>query len=461
MNNLPKTKIQTTLSESRSPVVNLLLVVNDILMIGLAVVFSAGIRYLLLPILGGVINWRVILNGMLFFIIFNIFLAWLNGLYPGFGLAAVHEMQKIIYVVSLATVFLGVFLFLQQLGLAYSRSIFIFTWIFSALFMMLGRFALRNRFSRFDWWGVPLVVVGSEDNVEPVIIKMIESRRLGFRPVFYFDPNFRSKAPINDVPAVETKDDLKDIVAQTGIKHVVFTNPIGKDIASEFTWMRDVFPNILFVMDTASFGSLWVRTIDLHGTLVIETNYHLLNQREKTVKRIIDMFLTMLLLLVTWPVFLILALLIRLDTKGPIFYTQKRLGKDGETFDSIKFRTMFNDAEEKLEELLENDPEAALEYEKYHKLANDPRITRVGKFLRRYSLDELPQLFNVVKGDMNLIGPRSYMPSELPVMGDTAKIILKVRPGLTGWWQVMGRNSRPVQKAFATMSITSATGRFG
>ncbi len=441
MNNLPKTKIQTTLSESRSPVVNLLLVVNDILMIGLAVVFSAGIRYLLLPILGGVINWRVILNGMLFFIIFNIFLAWLNGLYPGFGLAAVHEMQKIIYVVSLATVFLGVFLFLQQLGLAYSRSIFIFTWIFSALFMMLGRFALRNRFSRFDWWGVPLVVVGSEDNVEPVIIKMIESRRLGFRPVFYFDPNFRSKAPINDVPAVETKDDLKDIVAQTGIKHVVFTNPIGKDIASEFTWMRDVFPNILFVMDTASFGSLWVRTIDLHGTLVIETNYHLLNQREKTVKRIIDMFLTMLLLLVTWPVFLILALLIRLDTKGPIFYTQKRLGKDGETFDSIKFRTMFNDAEEKLEELLENDPEAALEYDKYHKLANDPRITRVGKFLRRYSLDELPQLFNVVKGDMNLIGPRSYMPSELPVMGDTAKIILKVRPGLTGWWQVMGRNS--------------------
>ena len=217
--------------------------------------------------------------------------------------------------------------------------------------------------------------------------------------------------------------------------------PIGKAIADNFNWMRDVFPNILFVMDTASFGSLWVRTIDLHGTLVIETNYHLLNRREKTVKRVLDMILTVLLLLFTWPVFLILALLIRLDSKGPIFYTQKRLGKNGETFDSIKFRTMFDNAEEKLEELLEDDSDAAAEYEKYHKLANDPRITRVGKFLRRYSLDELPQLFNVVKGDMNLIGPRSYMPSELPVMGDTAKIILKVRPGLTGWWQVMGRNS--------------------
>lgn len=441
MNNSPKTKIQTTLFENRSPVVNLLLVLNDILMISLAVLFSTGIRYLLLPILGGVINWRVIFNGMVFFIIFNIFLAWLNGLYPGFGLAAVHEMQKIIYVVSLATVFLGVFLFLQQLGLAYSRSIFIFTWVFSALFMMLGRFALRNRFSRFDWWGVPLVVVGSEDYAEPVINKMIESRRLGFRPVFYFDPDLQSKATINHVPVVETKDELKDVVEKTGIQHVVFANPIGKAIADNFNWMRDVFPNILFVMDTASFGSLWVRTIDLHGTLVIETNYHLLNQREKTVKRIIDMFLTLLLLLVTWPVFLILALLIRVDSKGPIFYTQKRLGKDGVTFDSIKFRTMFNDAEEKLEELLDSDPEVASEYEKYHKLANDPRITQVGKFLRRYSLDELPQLFNVIEGDMNLIGPRSYMPSELPAMGDYAKIILKVRPGLTGWWQVMGRNS--------------------
>jgi Undecaprenyl-phosphate galactose phosphotransferase WbaP len=441
MDKSPKIKIQTTLSESRNPVVNLLLVVNDILMISLAVVFSAGIRYLLLPLLGGVINWRVILNGMVFFIIFNIFLSWLNGLYPGFGLAAVHEMQKIIYVVSLATVFLGVFLFLQQLGLAYSRSIFIFTWVFSILFMMLGRFALRNRFSRFEWWGVPLVVVGAEGYAQPIIQKMIESRRLGFRPVFYFDPDSQSKAPIDDVPLIETKLELQELVTEAGIQHVVFTNPIDKDSAENFNWMRDVFPNILFVMDTASFGSLWVRTIDLHGTLVIETNYHLLNRREKTVKRIIDMVLTILLLLFTWPIFLVLGLLIRLDTKGPIFYTQKRLGKDGETFDSIKFRTMFDNAEEKLQELLDNDPDASLEYEKYHKLANDPRITRVGKFLRRYSLDELPQLFNVVKGDMNLIGPRSYMPSELPVMGDFAKIILKVRPGLTGWWQVMGRNS--------------------
>jgi lipopolysaccharide/colanic/teichoic acid biosynthesis glycosyltransferase len=146
-------------------------------------------------------------------------------------------------------------------------------------------------------------------------------------------------------------------------------------------------------------------------------------------------------LLFSWPIFLILALLVKLDSKGPILYSQKRLGLGGTTFNSYKFRTMYQNAEEKLVELLANDPEAAKEYAVYHKLANDPRVTRVGRFLRRYSLDEFPQLINALKGDMNLIGPRSYLPRELPDMGQHAQLILKVKPGLTGWWQVMGRNA--------------------
>ncbi len=205
--------------------------------------------------------------------------------------------------------------------------------------------------------------------------------------------------------------------------------------------MRDIFPNILFILDTAPFGSLWVRTIDLHGRLAIETNYHLLNKQEMIIKRVLDMSITLILLLLTFPIFIILALLVRLDSKGPILYRQKRLGKDGETFDSYKFRTMYEKAEERLQELLTNDSQAKAEYEKYHKLSNDPRVTRVGKFFRRYSLDELPQFLNVLKGDMNLIGPRSYLPRELPAMGESARIILKVKPGITGWWQVMGRNA--------------------
>lgn len=435
-----QTKKSTRL-ETRSPIVNTLLILLDIVTISSAVLISAGIRYLLEPIMGGAVNWPLILRGLVFYVIFSILLAWFNGLYPGFGLAAVHEMQKVLYVVSLASVFLGVFLFLQQLALAYSRMIFILTWFLSALFMMLGRFALRNRFSKFKWWGIPMVVVGSQENVSPVIEKLLQSRRLGFRPVFYFDPLQKSTEPIHDIPVLTSKQDLQQVVNQNSIQHVVFTDPIDNILALNFHWIRDVFPNILFVLNTAPFGSLWVRTIDLHGILAIETNYHLLNKRETVIKRILDMFLTLLLLLFTWPIFLVLAILVRVDSKGPIFYTQARLGQDGKIFESFKFRTMYDQADEMLHDLLERDPAAKQEYETYHKLTNDPRVTRVGKVFRRYSLDELPQLFNVLKGDMNLIGPRSYLPRELPTMGKSARIILKVKPGLTGWWQVMGRNA--------------------
>ncbi|MFW5713674.1 MAG: undecaprenyl-phosphate galactose phosphotransferase WbaP [Brevefilum sp.] len=434
-------RFKSKLLENRSPVVIALLILSDIVTISLALVIAAVIRILLTPILGGVVNWELILNGLVFYVLFSLIMAWLNGLYPGFGLAAVHEMQKVLYVVSMASVFLGVFLFLQQLGLAYSRFIFVLTWILSALFMMLGRFAIRNRFSRFEWWGIPMVIVGTAENAAAVIEKFFQNRRLGFRPVFHFDPNHKADQLIHDVPPLENKQALQEVIARTGIQHLVFTDPLEDIDSFNLHWMRDVFPNILFVLNPSPFGSLWVRTIDLHGTLAIETNYHLLNTREIIIKRILDMLLTLILLLFTWPIFILLGILIKVDSKGPILFTQKRLGQNGEVFKSFKFRTMYNNAEEKLQELLANDPEANSEYEKYHKLVNDPRITRLGKLLRRYSLDELPQLLNVIKGDMNLIGPRSYMPRELLAMGAYAKIILKVKPGITGWWQVMGRNA--------------------
>jgi len=439
-------RFQARLLENRNKIIISLLILLDILTISLAVIVSAGIRYLLEPILGGAVNWPLIFNGLIFYVIFNILLAWLNGLYPGFGMASVHEMQKVLYVVTLASVFLGVFLFLQQLALAYSRMIFILTWFLSALSMMLGRFALRNRFSKYAWWGIPIVVVGSKENVTPVIEKLIQNRRLGFRPVFYFDPNLKAADPVHGVSVIKDRQELEKIASGTGIQHVIFTDPVDNILALNFHWVRDVFPNILFVLNTAPFGSLWVRTIDLHGTLAIETNYHLLNKRETIIKRIFDMILTILLLLVTWPVFILLALLVRIDSKGPIFYKQERLGLNGEIFNSLKFRTMYNDAENKLQELLQSDPDASREYEKFHKLVNDPRVTRVGRVLRRYSLDEFPQFINILKGDMNLIGPRSYLPRELPEMGKYAKIILKVKPGITGWWQVMGRNATSFQE---------------
>ncbi len=126
--------------------------------------------------------------------------------------------------------------------------------------------------------------------------------------------------------------------------------------------------------------------------------------------------------------------------KGPLFYTQDRIGKDGKIFKMYKFRSMVVGAEEKLKELLEKDEAAREEYSTYKKLKNDPRVTKVGAFIRKTSLDEFPQFINVLKGELSIVGPRAYMVTEKPEMGDAYETIIKCKPGITGLWQVSGRS---------------------
>ena len=140
------------------------------------------------------------------------------------------------------------------------------------------------------------------------------------------------------------------------------------------------------------------------------------------------------------PVLVLLMLAIKLDSPGPIFFSQDQLGHHARRIRPIKFRTMHVGAEERLAEILAEGGALAQEYARYHKFKDDPRTTRVGKLLRRTSLDELPQLWNVLVGEMSLVGPRPYLPRELPAMGGHEGTILLVRPGLTGLWQVSGRN---------------------
>ena len=126
--------------------------------------------------------------------------------------------------------------------------------------------------------------------------------------------------------------------------------------------------------------------------------------------------------------------------RGPIFYNTKRIGKDGKTFKMYKFRSMVVGADEKLKKYLEENPEAKKEYKKYKKLKNDPRVTKVGNFIRKTSLDEFPQFINVLKGEMSLVGPRPYLPREKEDMSDHFQSIVKCKPGVTGFWQISGRS---------------------
>lgn len=156
-------------------------------------------------------------------------------------------------------------------------------------------------------------------------------------------------------------------------------------------------------------------------------------------KRLVDMVLASLLLLLLAPVLLGLALALRLQG-GAALFAHVRVGRHGTPFHCYKFRTMLPDAERRLQELLARDPEARREWEKDFKLRRDPRVTPFGEFLRRTSIDELPQLWNVLRGDMSLVGPRPVVVAELQRYGNRAALYTSVRPGITGLWQVSGRN---------------------
>lgn len=163
--------------------------------------------------------------------------------------------------------------------------------------------------------------------------------------------------------------------------------------------------------------------------------------RHKPIKRIFDIIFSVLIFLSFFPVFLLIILAVKLSSRGPIFYSHERLGRGGIPFSCYKFRTMYSDSKERLDELLNSSPELRKEWEETFKLKNDPRITPIGKFLRKSSLDELPQFWNVLKGDLSVVGPRPVVLQEMQKhFGEKAIVILSIRPGLTGIWQVSGRN---------------------
>lgn len=157
-------------------------------------------------------------------------------------------------------------------------------------------------------------------------------------------------------------------------------------------------------------------------------------------ERGIELTITALALIFVAPLLAVIALLVRLGDDGPVFYRQERIGRGGQPFNCLKFRTMAVDAEQRLQQLLAHDPQAAAAWSLDHKLKDDPRITPIGAFLRRSSLDELPQLLNVLRGDMSLVGPRPIVASEAARYGIHFRHYCAVRPGLTGLWQVSGRN---------------------
>ncbi|WP_276605488.1 sugar transferase [Thermus caldilimi] len=208
------------------------------------------------------------------------------------------------------------------------------------------------------------------------------------------------------------------------------------------------FPRVL-VVPSGPHGLLWAEVRDLGGVGALEVRQNLLLPGNLLLKRALDLVGGVVLLVPFLLLYPVVALLLRLEDPGPVLYRHLRVGQGGRRFFALKFRTMRQDGEEVLRRHLEANPEAQAEWMRERKLREDPRVLRVGRWLRRLSLDELPQALNVLRGEMSLVGPRPVTEEELERYGEALELYLRVRPGLTGLWQVSGRNGVPYERRVA------------
>jgi Undecaprenyl-phosphate galactose phosphotransferase WbaP len=249
-------------------------------------------------------------------------------------------------------------------------------------------------------------------------------------------------AEVGGVPVVGGLDLAAVLAQRLEIRTAVIAMPEmdATAVLNMIERFGDSYSSVLVIPDLFNLAHFGAPTRYLGGVLGLEVQRQLLHSGPRFAKRAMDIAMVTIGGLCILPVLVAIALLIKLDSKGSAFYMQRRLGQDGVRFKALKFRTMHGDADQRIAHLLEESAELRAEFEQYHKLADDPRITKVGRILRKYSLDELPQLWNVIKGEMSLVGPRPYLEKEIPDMQQKEAIVLRVRPGLTGIWQVTTRN---------------------
>lgn len=418
------------------------LILIDLISIGLSFFLAIAIRELLNPVIHTPLEpikgyWPLILlNVLIIFVIFTF-----QGLYRGYGTVAVVELRDLTQSLLIAYVILAFSAYLVGQGARLSRIVFVLSLVFCLFFVPLLRFMVYNLFSKNKSWGVKVIVIGTYEELQNITSRLSTSRRLGFNPVILLctSPSLEKKT-FQGIPIQTFSNKVCRELSMSGINICFYASKelSGKDpVLNEIC---QIFPTVYYALPESNLSSLWVNVTDLLGRPTLEVRYYLLTPFYNHLKRFIEFVAVALFLLISLPITLILALLIYLEDKGPIFFTQDRLGLNGKTFKLIKFRTMVPDAESILNEYLASNPNAKKEYDEFHKLEKDPRVTKIGGFLRKFSLDEIPQFLNVINGDMNLVGPRAYMVHELDLNDETTQTILRVRPGVTGWWQVMGRN---------------------
>ena len=365
------------------------------------------------------------------------------GLYPGILRPAYEELKRLSLGTSLGFLFLSFLLFLGQQGVTYSRFVMLCSWLLSLAAVPLFRHLCRMRFAGRAWWGYPVLLFSHPKNDRFIIRAFLEDRRCGL----YIAESISLDAGrgSSGLSGASGPDDAT--LRELALRHPGALACIIADALPP----EDIQPLVLrfsrhFKRIVVRLEAQWLRQSSLHVAdfpfgPALTMRQNLLDPARMRLKRCLDLALCLPAGFACLALFPFIALYIRLDTKGPVFFFQRRIGLHGRPFNVIKFRTMVANAPDILSATLEHNPKLRDEWSNGQKLAHDPRMTGAGLFLRRTSLDELPQIINVIRGEMSLVGPRPIVEDEIERYGEAFDLYSRVRPGITGLWQVSGRNA--------------------
>lgn len=348
-------------------------------------------------------------------------------------------------------VFLTIFtiLFIGKQGARFSRGVILGMSILSLFLLPTLRILSKRFIYSLGLMRRKVLIIGAGEAGVMALHALQREKNLGYEVAGFIDDD-RASESIGGYRVHRGEGRIERFIKKCCIHDVVIAKPeIKKERLVELVnKIQHKASSILYIPELTGIAVLGteLRHFFDEQTMVIEIKNNLERKTNYLLKRSFDYLASLILFLVTIVPIVVISILIKLTSKGPAIYKQERIGKDGKPFICYKFRSMYVDADSRLQELLDNDPEARAEWEKYWKLKNDPRVTRIGRFLRKTSLDELPQIFNVLKGEMSLVGPRPYLPREWEYIKEYGEIILSVPPGITGLWQTCGRNDKTFQE---------------
>lgn len=358
------------------------------------------------------------------------------GLYPGLVYPPADEVKKF-----------GICTFFVFTGVALSITVeeaddkipvvvaLIFATPFALILLPAAREFARKLFSRRKWFGVPAVIYVTGSSGDVIIERLLKRPELGYKPCLIVDSRAFIPGERLGVPVYPPSDETLALVKSFGIKAAIFC-----DYDRDTTDINSYYRYTIQIPRMSGMSTISTNVRDFGGILGFSSTHNLTKGISLFWKRFIDIFLLILSSPLTIPVVLIVSPLIKLTSPGPVFYGHRRIGRDGKEFKCWKFRSMVIDADRQLERILAENPDMRAEWERDRKFTNDPRVTKIGKILRKTSIDEIPQFFNILTGDMSFIGPRPVTEPELAKYKDHAKIILSVKPGLSGMWQISGRS---------------------